>query len=245
HEAQRGGAVRPRDLRGREEHDDEQRDQDHADRLELTPEVRHGALFDGAGDLLHLLGPGVGGEDAAAQAEAHHESEERGHPGGDQPEPLGTSEVERLVPAFAGEDVHHALFSFLVRLGASILRTKIWRATFSPTVRSCPSTSSTRGPSNGCFSRTSTCTPGRRPRVSRKATTSGSVEPGTATTAESPGSRLYSGGSSGMSAVSGAGMGSPCGHVDGRWRATKSRSSTSWGSSCSNDPASRSASFQA
>src|SRR5207248_7645030 len=124
-----------------------------------------------------------------------------GPSGGAELDTLGVAEMEGMVSPLAGEDVRHALASFLVRLGVWILRTKIWRATFSPTVRSWPSTSSTRGPSNGCFSRTCTCTPGRRPRVSRNATTSGSVEPGTATTAESPGSRLYNGGSSGMSAV--------------------------------------------
>ena len=37
--------------------------------------------------------------------------------------------------------------------------------------------------------------------MSRKATTSGSVEPGTATTAVSPGSSAYSGGMSGSSAL--------------------------------------------
>ena len=41
--------------------------------------------------------------------------------------------------------------------------------------------------------------------------TSGSVEPGTATTATSPGSRSYSGGSDGMSAVSGLGDGEAVG----------------------------------
>ena len=68
-------------------------------------------------------------------------------------------------------------------------RTNTWLATVAPRVRSRPATRSTRGPSKGCFSRTSTVTPGRRPIVSRKATTSGSVEPGTATVATSPGSR--------------------------------------------------------
>ena len=39
-----------------------------------------------------------------------------------------------------------------------------------------------------------------------------------------------------MSAISGSGMGKPCGHVVGRWRATNSRSSTSCGRSCSIEP---------
>src|SRR5207302_10701975 len=128
-------------------------------------------------------------EDTANQVEAdeHGEHGRRGRE--EQPEPLGSTEVEGLVPAFSGEDVGHADFSLLEREPLTdSLRTKIWRATFSPSVRRLPSTCRTMGPSNGCFSRTSTRTPGCNPRVSRKATMSGSVEPEMATTATSPAS---------------------------------------------------------
>ena len=116
-ERQRGGAVGLGDLGGGEEHHHEQRDEDHGDRLELTPEVGHGPLLDGTGDLLHLRGAGIGGEHATAKAEADDEGEHRGRRRGEQPEPLGTAEVERLVPPFAGEDMRHALASFLGRFG--------------------------------------------------------------------------------------------------------------------------------
>ena len=102
-----------------------------------------------------------------------------------EPEPLAAPQVEGLVPPFGGERraiMRTAPFSAVRRWplrppGCACGRRSGW-ATFSPTVRSWPSTRSTSGPSNGCFSRTSTSTPGRSPSVSRKATTSGSVEPG-------------------------------------------------------------------
>ena len=84
---------------------DDQRDQDDGDGPELAPQVGHGALLDGGGDLDHLRRALVGGEDAAHQEEADGEGEEGGDGREDQPEPLAPAELEGLVAAFGGEDV--------------------------------------------------------------------------------------------------------------------------------------------
>ena len=65
-----------------EEHDDGERDEDDGDRLELALEVGQGALLDRGGDLDHLRGALVGGEDALHQDEADGDGEQ----GGDAPE---------------------------------------------------------------------------------------------------------------------------------------------------------------
>ena len=66
-EAQRLAAVGLLDRRRGEEHDDGQRDEDHADRLELPPQVGRGALLDRLGDLLHLRRALVGGQHVFAR----------------------------------------------------------------------------------------------------------------------------------------------------------------------------------
>ena len=162
-----------------------QGDHDDADGPELPGQVGLGALLDGLGDLDHRRRALVGRQDAPHQ---HKASDDGDHPAGsreDQPDPLRVVQVKRLVAAFS-EQSHDQTTPFsggwLCRSGP-----EIWRATFSPIVRSWPSTDTTRGPSKGCFSRISTSTPGRTPSPSRKMATSGSVEPGRATTARSPG----------------------------------------------------------
>ena len=65
------------DLGRGDEHDDGQRDDDHADRAELALEVGRGPLLDGAGDLLHLLGAGVLGEHAPHQDVAEDQGQDR------------------------------------------------------------------------------------------------------------------------------------------------------------------------
>ena len=94
-----------------EEHDDRERDEDDADRLELALQVGHRALLDRLGDLLHLLGALVGGEHAAHQEEADAEGEQRGRDGSEQDQPLTSVQVEGLVAAFGGQyDVRHFFF---------------------------------------------------------------------------------------------------------------------------------------
>ena len=93
-----------------DEHDDRERDQDHRDRLELAPEVRHRALLDRRGDLDHRRRALVGGEDAAHQVEADGEREERGHRREDRASIHSVlAEFEDLVAAFGREDVHLVL----------------------------------------------------------------------------------------------------------------------------------------
>ncbi len=59
------------DLRGGEEDEDEERDDDYRDRSELAPQEGDGSLLDGEGDLAHGRRPLIGGEHAAHQVEGH------------------------------------------------------------------------------------------------------------------------------------------------------------------------------
>ena len=98
-------------LRRGDEHDDRQRHQDDADGLELPLQVRHRALLDRLGDLLHLLGALVGGEHASHQEEADPEREQRGRDGGQQDQPLTSVQVEGLIAALGGQNyVRHFFF---------------------------------------------------------------------------------------------------------------------------------------
>src|SRR5690606_38633552 len=152
----------------------------------------------------------VGGEHAPHEEEADRQGGEGGQRGADEDEPFTPSEGELLVAAFGGEQVHHVVLSPCVvsqsaGSGVAVRRSPLssrraadrrivrvtwtWRATRSPIVRVLPSISTTRGPSNGCFSSTVTSTPGTTPRLPRNDRISASVDPDTATTATSPGSR--------------------------------------------------------
>ena len=106
-EAQRLGAVGLQHRGRGDEHDDDERDEDDADGLELAAQVGAGALLDRGGDLDHLRRALVGGEHAAHQGEADEDGEQGGAGREDQPEPLLPAELEGLVAALGGEDVKH------------------------------------------------------------------------------------------------------------------------------------------
>ena len=71
-----------------DEHDDRERYQDHGDRLELPPEVRHRTFLDGGGDLDHLGRALVERQHAADEVEPDRDREQRSACREHEPEPL-------------------------------------------------------------------------------------------------------------------------------------------------------------
>jgi hypothetical protein len=94
--------------RGRcQEHDDGERHEDHADRLELTLQVRHRAFLNRLGDLLHLVGALVLREHAPHEREPDEAREQRRQRRPDEDQPLTSAQGELLVTALSGEYVRH------------------------------------------------------------------------------------------------------------------------------------------
>ena len=82
-------------------------DQDHGDRLELSPQIRHRAFLDRLGDLAHLGRSLVLGKHAFHEVEAREDREHRGQRGRDEDQPLTSVHVENLVAAFGGDCLRH------------------------------------------------------------------------------------------------------------------------------------------
>ena len=127
--------------------------------------------------------------------------------GEDQPDPLGAVQVERLVAAFS-EESHDQTAPFS-SCGWTV-RIPDQRSGGPPSRRWCGRDRRRTRPGDrrrGASPALPPRRPGRTPSPSRKTATSGSVDPGRATTARSPGERSYSGGMSGRSALSMPGIG--------------------------------------
>ena len=168
------------------------------------------------------------------------EGQQRGERRADQDEPFTPSEGEFLVAAFGGEELHRCVSPCGV---GSTRLTRMWSApTGSPAARRVALPA--RRPQGaghvdlagdaladraglavdrgrpaarrtGASRRPRPRRPGTTPRVPRNDRISASVEPDTATSATSPGSRSYSSGVLGRSCASARGIGKPCGQVVG------------------------------
>ena len=124
------------------------------------------------------------------------------------------------------------------------MRTRIWRATFSPMVRSWPSTDDDQRPVEGVLLADLHLDAGANPEAVEEHGDVGVGRPGQGHHGPVAGRRSYSGGMLGQVGALDAGDREPVGAGGGRSRAAKSRSSTSWGSWCSKVGARRSASDQ-
>src|ERR1039458_2572919 len=104
-EGHRDRVVGAHDFGGSKEDEDCEGHEDDEDRAELALEERLGALLDGLGDLAHLDGAGVRGEDASDQVEAGGDAD---HPAGDhapEDQAVVAGQREVLVAALGGETV--------------------------------------------------------------------------------------------------------------------------------------------